>query len=1011
MATPTVFISYSHQDEAWNKRLLPQLRALENAGVGMQVWHDRKIDGGDKWYPEIQDAMANAAVAILMISSDFLASPFCVKEEVPALLKRQEEAGMLLIPVLLRPCVWKAHRWLKDRQMLPRDGKCVVVDFVGDQADVVFAAVAEQVLAYFENRVLQPAVPAFAPALEQERARMQAPAPVQVPAVPSGVARDLALTWSTSAVPWPELPVGRVDLTRLPDTGSALYGRDDEMNLLDEAWASSSQSNATPVRVLAFTANGGVGKSTLINHWLADMARQNYRGATDVFGWSFYNQGVREETVASADAFIDAALRFLGDADASAGSAWDKGARLARLIGARRALLALDGLEPLQSTQPFERGKLRDPAIESLLRGLARQSVGLCLITTREKIIDLAARPGVVMHDLEQINPKAGRALLRTSRVVGTDAELESLAARFGPHALAIALLGVYLREQPGQGISPAQALAQLPGNKPIDRVLAGFEQWLGDGAAREALHLVAFFDRPADEGCLRALRSAPVIPGLTDHLAGLNDAEWDRVLDRLAKLRLVQVQQGKSGKRFVDAHPFVRDHFAALLKGGEAWREGHRRLYQYLCVSTPDKPNATLEDLQPLYQAVAHGCQAGLQQEACDRVYLARIRRARHFYSTRKLGAFGSDLGAIAEFFEVRWSRVSPSLIAPAQAMLLDVAAYCLRAMGQLTEAVTPSRLSLAMAVRAERWEQAAVGFGTLSELELVLGDIAAALNDAKQSVYHSDQCRVIFQRIVNRAAFADALHQAGHLVEAEVHFRKAELMQAERQPTHPLLYSMAGFRYCDFILSDIERGAWQLILKIDSDSNGPQCRAKIVSFLELCRRVTERAEKSEQIVSNGSGDLLDIALSRLTQGRTALYQAILQGTAIPELQSSISAAMSDLRLAGDSIFLPRGLLTRAILRSLAGVRTGPDSAQSDLDEAWEIAERGPMPLFMADIHLYRARLFFGVAPYPWNQHADGAARGPKDDLADARRLIEIHGYGRRTEELGDAEAAAKHW
>ena len=33
--------------------------------------------------------------------------------------------------------------------------------------------------------------------------------------------------------------------------------------------------------------------------------------------------------------------------------------------------------------------------------------------------------------------------------------------------------------------------------------------------------------------------------------------------------------------------------------------------------------------------------------------------------------------------------------------------------------------------------------------------------------------------------------------------------------------------------------------------------------------------------------------------------------------------------------------------------------SAQSDLDEAWEIAERGPMPLFLADIHLHRARLF----------------------------------------------------
>jgi hypothetical protein len=129
----------------------------------------------------------------------------------------------------------------------------------------------------------------------------------------------------------------------------------------------------------------------------------------------------------------------------------------------------------------------------------------------------------------------------------------------------------------------------------------------------------------------------------------------------------------------------------------------------------------------------------------------------------------------------------------------------------------------------------------------------------------------------------------------------------------------------------------------------------------------------------------------------------------------TSINASVNGLRRARRQDHLPRGLLTRAWLRSLTGAKTttahGPDSAQSDLDEAWEIAERGPMPLFMADIHLYRARLFFGVTPYPWDRHADGGARGPKDDLAEARRLIEKHGYWRRKEELEDAEAAAAHW
>ena len=60
-------------------------------------------------------------------------------------------------------------------------------------------------------------------------------------------------------------------------------------------------------------------------------------------------------------------------------------------------------------------------------------------------------------------------------------------------------------------------------------------------------------------------------------------------------------------------------------------------------------------------------------------------------------------------------------------------------------------------------------------------------------------------------------------------------------------------------------------------------------------------------------------------------------------------------------------------------------------------------MPLFVADIHLHRARLFHATTPYPWTS--------PHYDLAEACRLIEKHGYWRRKEELEDAEEAAKEW
>jgi hypothetical protein len=176
-------------------------------------------------------------------------------------------------------------------------------------------------------------------------------------------------------------------------------------------------------------------------------------------------------------------------ASSAAGSPWDKGERLARWAGADRALLVLDGLEPLQSGHAFDRGKLRDQALDTLLRGLARQSEGLCLITTREPLSDVAGLVGVTACELDQITREAGRALLRTARVVGTDAELEDVAKRFGPHALAVSPLGVYLYENdPHHRIGAARALEQLPGDEPLDRVLAGFEQWLAASAELEVL-------------------------------------------------------------------------------------------------------------------------------------------------------------------------------------------------------------------------------------------------------------------------------------------------------------------------------------------------------------------------------------------------------------------------------------------------------------------------------------------------------------------------------------------
>jgi len=230
-------------------------------------------------------------------------------------------------------------------------------------------------------------------------------------------------------------------------------------------------------------------------------------------------------------------------------------------------------------------------------------------------------------------------------------------------------------------------------------------------------------------------------------------------------------------------------------------------------------------------------------------------------------------------------------------------------------------------------------------------------------------------FQRYSKRTTHADALHQAGRRAEAETRFREAEQMQAERQPAYPLLYSVQCFQYCDLLLAAPERASW--LATLDCGDLSPLFRAGDLSpgaarqvapseggdkspQSKALRAVSQRAAQTLKIAEDNNLSLLTIARDHLTLGRAALYAAILSHSDIRVPMSGLDSAVAGLRRAGQQIILPHALLTRAWLRFLTGARTGPERAQQDLDGAWEIAERGPMKLFLADILLHRARLFF---------------------------------------------------
>jgi hypothetical protein len=213
----------------------------------------------------------------------------------------------------------------------------------------------------------------------------------------------------------------KISVAKLPVTGSDVFGREEDIAFLDDAWANQD------VNVVTIVAWAGVGKSTLVNHWLRRMATDHYRSAELIFGWSFYRQGTSGET-SSADEFLDAALNWFEDPDPRIGTAWEKGERLAKLVVHRRTLLVLDGLEPLQYPPGPQEGRVREPSLQALLRELAAFNTGLCVITTRTAVADIAdhERTSALRRDLEQLSSDAGAKLLRALGVEGREEELRS---------------------------------------------------------------------------------------------------------------------------------------------------------------------------------------------------------------------------------------------------------------------------------------------------------------------------------------------------------------------------------------------------------------------------------------------------------------------------------------------------------------------------------------------------------------------------------------------------------
>lgn len=769
----------------------------------------------------------------------------------------------------------------------------------------------------------------------------------------------------------------KIHTDRLPTTRGKFFGRVDELKLLDDAWANPQ------THIVQFIAPGGTGKTKLLRHWLDRTA-----GIEALIAWSFYSQGSSEDKQVSATPFFSHAFAALGSDKTTFTSEDDKGEHLVNLLHQQRCVLVLDGLEPLQHASRGMQGELKDRAICALLKNLAGHSNGLCVITTRIAVDELNGRGHVISHNLQNLALADGVSLLRSLGVQGGKAnkpeqdQLEEAVEEYGRHALALNLLGNAIYIYLDGNVLQRYKLADLTVYNGKDsrhafKVMQAYVRWLTvDGIATaelNLLYLLGLFDHPIGPAVLRTLWAAQ-IPDLT---AGIAEHDWKRAIVALRDDHHL-LSMHEDNPNLLDCHPLIHEYFGGQLQNcyPDAWQQAHERLYEYYKALPKKELPDTLEEMQPLFSAIAHGCAAGLHQRALDEIYWPRIRREQEAYIAKRLGAYIDNLAVITSFFIKPWQTPVKGLGGQWRPEVLNWAGFDLRAMGRLRDAVEPMQAAVENFVDEENWKEAADSARGLSEIQLTIGNIKAAIDIARESVKRANQIgnQIDNQRmcITSKTTLAYVLHQASRTDEAWALYRQAEQHQHETDPKKPRLYSLWGFRYCNLLLA----------------------RGEELVVLERAKYALKFAETYHWP--------LGIALDQLSLGRAHLQLACSPNPQEERVQEVhwqqaadwLGQAVVSLREAGTRHYLPLGLLART-----AYFRYTQDFAKAykDLQEVFDLAEGGEMRLHLTDYHLEAARLALAEDDCDKAQvHTQAAAK-----------LIEATGYNRRLQELEALRAA----
>jgi tetratricopeptide (TPR) repeat protein len=733
--------------------------------------------------------------------------------------------------------------------------------------------------------------------------------------------------------------------SNLPPLTDCFVGRFAQREQLNNALKSRD------ISITCIIAAGGIGKTTLIQKWLRELNQADYK----ILAWSFYNQGTNDNSQTSSTPFFSEAFKFF-NYQTKAIDETERGRELAALVQQSATIVVLDGLEPLQHSEKSDNGFLKDPAIDAFLTSVLNAKLGgnsLVVISTRQPLTRFMDKKGYVSHDLLKLDESDAVQLLKNLGVTkGLTKEFIEAVNFYGCHTLALMLLGKMLVDFFEQDIRYYREIPLLEEEmqgRHAERILNFYvTRWQDDEPEKLFLYLLGLFDRPMNQAEREELFQKAII---AKPLAALNSLKLKQTIKRLRDLKLLT-----DDSDCYDCHPIIRNYFGLKFKENnpEAFKQAHYVLFDYY-QKLPEKLPKTLEEMQPLYRAVVHGCLAGEYQQALEKVFQQRIRRKDHnsskSYSLHKLGAYSQDLTVLASFFSSNWQSPVQTLDEVQQAWLLQAISFCFASLGRLENAIEPRKLHLNLATQLakkqlEEWSTVIVSGYNLVDCYITLGRLSDAEITAKKMVDDATPDAFAW-KFKSLSYLATILHRSGNFDEARKYFQQAE------QLLKPYLTSVSGYQYCSLLLDSFV-----------SD--------------EVTKRVTYSLKKHE-----GKNSLLTDALDYLTLAR---INVILNKDA--EAKSIFEKAIQSIQKANKVNYEPIFYLYRA---DFCLTQNKLNQAKDDLNSAWEIIKRCGMKLYEVDYRLIHGRYSLATADF------DTAL----NHYQEAKQLISETGYHLRDAEL----------